>query len=155
MQVYRLTVMLTMAKELVPYTTPTSLVMEQKLCSVAVDLVSTHRVITQWTLVSTVMVYLLSVKLTDIVAVAPVVVTSMSLDLLPLVTVTVVATRTMTAVLELTRPVHPHLFQVHVRTYVQLYTTLLLYCVCKKMQCQNLLSWRLSCGNTLSPVILL
>ena len=103
--------MLTMAKELVPYTTPTSLVMEQSLCSVAVDLVSTHRVITQWTLVSTAMVYPLSVKLTDIVAVAPVGVASMSLDL-PHVTVTVLATRSMTAVLELTRPVHPHLFQV-------------------------------------------
>ena len=64
----------TMAKELVPYTTPTSLVMEQNLCSVAVDLVSTHRVITQWMLVSTAMVYPLSVKITDIVAVAPVVV---------------------------------------------------------------------------------
>ena len=143
-----------MAKELAPYTTPTSLVMEQKLCSVAVDLVSTHRVITQWTLVSTAMVCPLSVKLTDIVAVAPVVVASMSLDLLPLVTVTVVATRTMTAVLELTRPVHPHLFQVHVCTYncTQHY-----YCTVCVRKCSVKIFYLggYLVENTLSPVILL
>ena len=142
-----------MAKELAPYTTPTSLVMEQKLCSVAVDLVSTHRVITQWTLVSTAMVYPLSVKLTDIVAVALVVVVSMSLDL-PHVTVTVVATRTMTAVLELTRPVHPHLFQVHVCTYncTQHY-----YCTVCVRKCSVKIFYLGSylVENTLSPVILL